>query len=364
MSDDHPLDIERIERFVAPRGPSGDERAVADVFEHAIKPHVDAVSRDELGNVIATSEGIGPEIMVAAHTDELGFLVDGITDAGFLRFRMLGGHYKGNLAGQGVLVGPDRVPGVVGAKSRHYMTDEEKESLPENLHIDVGARNGDEVADLNVRPGDFATFDRDVTALANGRLAGRAIDDRIALAILVAVAERTDADATIHYVATVQEEVGLRGARAAGFSVDPDVGIAVEIFPADDYPSGGNHVDVELDAGPVVELGDGTSEYMFGGLLVDRRTLAWLTDASDVADVEVQHAVMLGGTTDATQVQGVRGGRHAGAIAVPCRYTHSPVETVSLADARETVDVLCAALVTPFPSAEDARRRPSEGGDA
>lgn len=359
MTADPAIDFEELERLVAVRGPPGAEYPVADVFAELIEPHVDSVSDDEMGNVIATSEGEAdaPEIMLAAHTDELALLVDGVTDDGFLEYAMLGGHYKGNFPGQQVRVGPDGVLGVVGPKSRHLMSEDEKDSLAENLVVDVGATSREEVADLNVEPGDHATWDREVTRLANDRVAGRALDDRIALAMLVAVARNTDTDATVHYVATVQEEVGLRGARAAGFSVDPDVGVALEIFPADDYPAGEpSDPTVEVGAGPVVEFGDGTSEYLFGGVLVDRQTFEWLQSAAGARDVAVQHAVMISGTTDATQLQQVRGGRHAGAIAVPCRYTHSPVETLSLADANEATEVLAEAIRTEFPSREEVRR--------
>jgi endoglucanase len=106
----------------------------------------------------------------------------------------------------------------------------------------------------------------------------------------------------------------------------------------------------------VVEFGDGTSEYMFDGIIVDRQTRTWLADAAADAGVAVQHDVMLTGSTDATEFQRVRGGRHAGAIAVPCRYTHSPVETASLADADGTVATLVAALERPFPGRDEIRR--------
>ncbi|ELY38871.1 M42 family metallopeptidase [Natronorubrum tibetense] len=371
------MDIDRTEldRLVAARGGPGGEYRVARVFEELIEPHVDEISWDAMGNVVATSYGGGEngddggekngdgnegseEIMLAAHTDELAFLIDGITDDGLCSFSMLGGHYRGYLLGQHVRVGPDAVPGVIGAKPRHFMNGEEKEALPETLHIDLGARSRDEVADLNVEPGDQATWDRELTDLANGRLTGRALDDRIALAILVAVARVADPDRTVHYVATVQEEVGLRGARAAVHEVDPDVAIALEIFPTDDYPTDGERaVDVELGSGPVVELGDGTSEYLFGGVLVDRQTLEWLKRAGETADVPLQHDLMIGGTTDATEFQSAGRGRHAGAIAVPCRYTHSPVELIDLADAEETADVLAAALESPFPDRTDVRGR-------
>ncbi|MFC5277763.1 M42 family metallopeptidase [Halorubrum rubrum] len=347
-----------VERLVSTRGPPGDEYPVAAVFEELVEPHVDAVSRDPMGNLVATSEGDpdAPELMFAAHTDELALLVDSITEEGFLEFVMLGGHYKGNLPGQGVRVGPEAVPGVIGPKSRHRMTDEERESLAEDLVVDVGATNRSEVAALDVEPGDHATWDRTVMRLANDRIAGRALDDRVALAMLLAIAREEDADATVHYVATVQEEVGLRGARAAGHGVDPDVAVALEVFPANDYPTGvDGRPEVAVGGGPVVEFGDGTSEYLFGGLLVDRRTRSWLTEAADAAGVSVQEAVMLRGTTDATEFQSVRGGRHAGAVAVPCRYTHSPVETLSLADANDATRALAEAIRTPFPGRDEVR---------
>ncbi|WP_227355080.1 M42 family metallopeptidase [Haladaptatus salinisoli] len=351
------VSLDDLETLVEAAGAPGNEYAVADRFAELIEPHVDDVSFDPMGNVVATSEGSDFEIMLAAHTDELGFLVDDVDEDGFLRFRMLGGHYKGNLSGQRVRVGPDGVLGVVGPRCRHYMSGEEKESLPENLRIDVGAASREEVAALNVEPGDYATWDCGVSELANDRVSGRALDDRIALAILLAVAREEDVDPTVHYVATVQEEVGLRGARAAGHDVDPDVGVALEIFPVDDYPAGrSDGVNATLDGGPVVEFADGTSEYLFGGVIVDRQTRTWLRDAADAADVSIQHDVMLSGSTDATELQQVRGGRHAGAIAVPCRYTHSPVETLSMRDAEETAEVLLSALGREFPGRDEIRR--------
>jgi endoglucanase len=351
------VDYADLEALVEARGAPGNEYAVADAFADLIGPHVDRVAYDDLGTVIATSEGSEFEVMLAAHTDELGLLIDGVDDEGFLEYVMLGGHYRGNFSGQRVRVGPEGVLGVVGPRCRHYMSDQEKDALAEDLRIDLGAADPDEVADLNVEPGDFATWDRDVRRLAGDRITGRALDDRLLLAVLVAVAREADVEPTVHYVATVQEEVGLRGARAAGYAVDPDVGVALEVFPVDDYPAGRDDgVDATLDGGPVVEFGDGTSEYMFGGLIVDRQTRTWLTGAAADAGVDVQHDVMLTGSTDATEFQQVRGGRHAGAIAVPCRYTHSPVETASLADADETVAVLLAALDRPFPTREEIRR--------
>jgi len=352
-----------LDRLVSARGGPGNEHAVATVFEELIQPYVDEIRWDAMGNVIATSVGTeteAPEIMLAAHTDELALLIDDVTDDGLCSFAMLGGHYKGYLLGQHVRVGPDAVPGVIGAKPRHFMNSEEKERLPETLHIDLGVDSPAAVADLNVEPGDHATWDRELTDLGGTRVSGRALDDRIALAILVAVA-RNLGDAggrTVHYVATVQEEVGLRGARAAVHDVDPDIALALEIFPTDDYPVDGERTgNTAIGDGPVVEFGDGTSEYLFGGVLVDRQTLTWLERAAEAAEVSLQHDLMIGGTTDATEFQSAGRARHAGAIAVPCRYTHSPVELIDMADAHDTVDVLCAALEQPFPERTDTRGR-------
>lgn len=276
--------LDNLKEFVYARGPGGDERSVAEVFERRIKSYVDDVSWDEMGNVIATKEGDSDsEILIAGHTDELALLVDGFTEDGFVSYSKIGGHYKGNLIAQEVLIGPDEVPGVIGTKCRHHTSREEKEQLlADDLYIDVGASSPQEVRELNIQPGDRATWNSTVTELGYGRVAGRAIDDRIALAILVELARQTETDATVHFAATVQEEVGLRGARATGYNVDPDVGIALEIFPADDYPAadeGGQQVN--LGDGPVIELADG-DEYLFDGMLVDRQTLSWLRRGSEV----------------------------------------------------------------------------------
>jgi endoglucanase len=354
------IDEDDLAAFVAARGAPSNEYDVADEFAERIDDHVDTVERDAQGNVIATSQGDEDalEVMLAAHTDELALLVDTVRDDGFLEYTKIAGHYKGNFPGQRVVVGPDEVLGVLGPKSRHRMSDEEKEEIDEaSLTIDIGAASAEEVAELNVEPGDFATWDREYDHLVNGRITGRALDDRIALAILVAVAEAAETEMTVHYVATVQEEVGLRGARMVGHAVDPDVGIALEIFPADDYPAADEpEPSAVLGEGPVVEFADGTSEYLFGGVLVDRETRTWLKRGAASAGVDVQETVMISGSTDATELQQVRGGRYAGAIAVPCRYSHSPVETLDLADANETAATLVNALDTEFPGPDEIRR--------
>lgn len=352
------VEFEELERLVSARGPPGDEYDVADVFEELIEPHVDSVAQDEMGNVVATSEGDSdaPEIMLAAHTDELSFLVTDVTDDGFLRFSWLGAHYTGNLPGQRVRVGPDGVLGVIGPKSRHRMDDEEFENLPEDLSIDVGATSADDAREMNIREGDFVTWDRGVERLANGRVTGRALDDRVGLAVLVAVARAAETDATVHYVATVQEEPGLRGAQMTAYDLDPDIAVAVDIFPGD-HPGEDDEFDAALDEGPAVEIADGVSDELLTGVLVNRQTQEWFRSAGEAADVDMQWTLFLGGTTDATQFQVVRGGRHAGVVSVPCRYTHSPVETLSMDDADDTADLLVEALATPFPSREEARDR-------
>lgn len=284
--------------------------------------------------------------------------MDNVQDDGLLEYMKIAGHYKGNFSGQRVVIGPDAVLGVIGPKSRHYMTEEEKENIDEeSLCIDIGATSPEEVEELDVEPGDFATWDQEYEHLANGRITGRALDDRIALAVLIAVAREADTNLTVHYAATVQEEVGLRGARMSGFSVDPNIAIALEIFPADDYPAADEqNPSVTLGEGPVIEFADGTSEYLFGGVLVDSETRTWLKNGAETADIDVQETVMIGGTTDETEFQQFRGGRYAGAIAVPCRYTHSPVETLDLDDANETVSTLVASLNTEFLGPNEIRR--------
>lgn len=352
------VEFDELARLVSARGPPGDEYEVADVFADLVGPHVDDVRRDDLGNVIATSEGDGdaPAVMLAAHTDELAFLVTGVTEDGFLRFSRLGAHYTGNLPGQRVRVGPDGVLGVIGPESRHRMDEDEAERLPEDLAIDVGATSAADARDLGVREGDYATWDREVARLANGRVTGRALDDRIGLAVLVAVARAAETDATVHYVATVQEEPGLRGAQMTAHDLDPEVAVAVDIFPGD-HPGVADEFAAALDGGPAVELAEGVDARSLTGALVGRQVQAWFRRAGESTGVDLQWSVFLGGLTDAKEFQRVRGGRHAGVVSVPCRYTHSPVETLSMADADDAAALLVEALSTPFPSREEARGR-------
>jgi endoglucanase len=348
------IKIKELNQLVKTRGPSGDEFDVAELYADLVEPHVDTVQTDASGNVIATDQGAddAPEIMLAAHTDELAFMIDEITDDGFLRFSWLGAHYPGNFAGQDLEIGPDRVPGVIGPKSRHRM-DEEYDGLPEEWYIDLGVDSAEAARELNIRVGDYATWDQGMTELANGRFSGRAMDDRVGLAVLLAVARTADPKATVHYVATVQEEPGLRGAEMTGYELDPDIAIAVDIFPGN-HPGDDDRVEVPLGQGPAVELAEGVGD-MLNGVLVNRQVREWLTRAGKQADVETQPTVFQDGFTDARALQIVRGGRHAGVVSVPCRYTHSPVETFQKSDADETVALLSAAVETPFPSREESR---------
>ncbi|OYR75908.1 M42 family metallopeptidase [Halorubrum ezzemoulense] len=347
--------IDDLRQLIDARGPSGDEHSVAAVFRTLIESHVDDVSTDDFGNLVATSEGArnAPEILLAAHTDELAFLIDEITDDGFLRFSWLGAHYPGNFAGQRVEVGPERVPGVIGPKSRHRMDDEEARSLPEDWYIDLGADSEEAVEQLDVRVGDYATWDRGLVSLAGGRFSGRAIDDRLGLAILAAVARTTDTDATVHYAAVAQEEPGLRGAETTGYQVDPDIALAVDVFPGN-HPGDDDRFEVPLGGGPAVELAEGVGQ-MLNGVLVNRQVREWIRRAGGEVDVEPTNCVFRNGFTDARALQTIRGGRHAGTVSVPCCYTHSPVETFQKSDAVETVSLLSAALTTPFPSREESR---------
>lgn len=354
------VDYEELKQLISVRGPPGDEYEVADVFSELVEPHVDTVTQDDLGNVIATDEGDAdePEILIAAHTDELAFLITDITEDGFLRFSRLGAHYTGNLPGQRVRVGPDGVLGVIGPKSRHRMDDSEATSLPDDLSIDVGAPTESAARDLNVREGDYATWDREVDRLSHGRVTGRAIDDRIGLAVVLAVARTANTEATVHYVATVQEEPGLRGAQMTAYDLDPDIAIAVDIFPGD-HPGADDEFSAKLDGGPAVEMAEGVDARSLSGALVNRQTQKWFRTAGTAADIDIQWSVFLGGLTDAKEFQRIRGGRHTGVVSVPCRYTHSPVETISMDDANEAAKLLTEALSTPFPPREAAMdRRP------
>jgi len=328
-----------LDRLLETPSPSGFEVDGQRVWVEYVSEFADEVRTDEYGNAVAVHEGSGdgPVIGVAGHADEVGFIVRTIDEDGFVHIDAIGGSDRTVSRGQHVTIHGDDgpVPGVIGQTAIHLRDgDEEYEDISDQ-RIDVGATDEEEARDL-VSVGDPITFSSTVEDLQGSRIAGRGVDNRVgtwtAAETLREAVER-DVDATVYAVSTVQEELGLRGARMIGFELDPDAVVAVDVTHALDYPHAPGNAggEVELGGGPVV--GRGSANHP---VLVDlARQSAEIRDL----DVQLQAAGVRTGT-DADAFYTSRSGVPSLNVSIPNRYMHTPVEVVDTDDLVAVVDLL------------------------
>jgi endoglucanase len=324
-------------------GPSGYETPPAAVWREAAAAFAD-VESDTMGSSYARVAGTagGPSVAIIGHIDEIGLIVTHIEDTGFLRFAAVGGWDPQILVGQRVTVSTSagQVPGVVGRKPIHLLKDEDRKRVAElkELHIDIGAADGDEARGM-VRIGDTAVLPGDPVELPNGRAVSKAMDNRLGAFVAYEaarlVAEAGGAPGDVIAVAAVQEEIGLNGARTAAHRLRPDVAVVVDVTHATDAPgievgALGKH---ELGSGPVLERGATLHPVLF-----DRMQAA--AEAAGIAYTVAATASRTG--TDADVVHMTRDGIPTTIVSLPLRYMHSPVELVQLSDVLEAAQVIAA----------------------
>ncbi|QIO23144.1 M42 family metallopeptidase [Haloarcula sp. JP-L23] len=332
-----------LESLLTIPAPSGYEADSQRVWVEYVREFADEVRTDDYGNAVATLHGNDTSVALAGHGDEIGFIVRDVTDDGFLRIERIGGSDKTVSRGQHVTVhtadGP--LSGVVGQTAIH-LRDPDDESVPEvaEQHIDVGAEDGDELEEL-VDRGDPVTFQQTLSELENGRLAARGMDNRIGIWAaaegLRRAAER-GVDATVHAVSTVQEEVGLQGAKMVGFDLDPDAVLAVDVTHATDAPDspGKRSNGIELGGGPVVARGSANHPVVVEALRE--------AGADEELAVQLQAAGIRTGT-DADAFFTARGGIPAANVGLPNRYMHTPVEVIDPEDLDGVADLLAGFAV-------------------
>ena len=336
---------ELLERLSNAHGVSGSEGSVLSIIKKELKGYVDEIREDAMGNLIAVRRGNKFKVMLAAHMDEIGLMVKYIDDKGFVRFVALGGWYAPTLYNQRVVLhgSKGKCFGVIGGKPPHMMDDDERKKgvKVDDMFIDVGASNRAEVIQLGIDIGTPVTIDREFTALANDRVTGKAFDNRAGVVMLIKTLKAVESPFTIYGVFTVQEEVGLKGARTSAYALDPDVAIATDVTIPGDHP-GMEMKDaaVEMGKGPVITIVDSSGR----GLIANRKVVKWLRDAAEANNIPVQVEVGSGGTTDATAIHLTKGGIPSTTLSIPSRYIHSPVEVLDLRDIDAAVDLLVAAL--------------------
>ena len=337
--------LDFLKRIVNAPSPSGYEQPAARVYRAYAEPFADRVTTDVHGNVAAVlNSHAATRVMLAGHMDEIGFIVHHIDDQGLLHFQAIGGHDSAIPVGQRVWVhGRERIAGVIGRTAIHLQDEAERKRKPEfkDLWIDVGATSraqAEEVVDL----GDVATFQYEFQPLLGDRATARGFDNKMGSFVVVEALRLLKQDGGLHAdvgvyaVATVQEEIGLRGARTASYAIAAQTGLAVDVNHAVDYPgvSKARHGQLEVGKGPSVSRGPNTNPVTFE--LIAR---AAREDA-----IPYQISVNPGGTgTDANAMQLNRGGMATGLLGVPIRYMHTPCELMSLEDVEN-----CARLMAAY----------------
>lgn len=300
-------------------GVPGHEDAVADIMEKYLKDVTDEIKYDRLGSFIARKKGKSdsPKIMIAGHMDEVGFMVKEITEEGYIKFIPLGGWWGHVALAQRVIIKTSQgdIPGVIGSKPPHILPEEERKKVMEikDLYIDVGAQDKerfDVVKELKIRPGDSIIPDSPFTIMANPRMyMAKAWDNRIGCAAVIDVIKNfagIEHPNTIYGVGTVQEEVGLRGARTSANLVDPDVGFSIDVNIAKDIPG--------IEGKPPEKCGSGPSISVYDGSMVPNRRLRDL-----ILDIAEEHKIPY--HLSALERGGTDGGSiHLNRIGVPTIY--------------------------------------------
>ena len=347
---------EFLDELLATASPSGFEAASQRVWIEYVSEYADEVRTDEYGNAVAVLDGDGPAVALAGHGDEIGFMVREIEDDGTIRMSRIGGSDRTVSQGQHVRIHTDDgpLPGVIGQTAIH-LRDPEEDSLQDidEQHVDIGVEDGEAAAEL-VERGDPITFQQTVSELAEGRIAARGLDNRVGIWAAAEGFRRvaaTDPDATVYAVSTVQEELGLQGAKMVGFDLDPDVAIAADVTHATDEPGtpGNKQTGVELGGGPAVARGSANHPNVVDAV----------RDVADEEGIDVQlEAAGIRTGTDADAFYTSRNGTPSLYLGLPNRYMHTPVEVLDLDDLDAAAELLgqFAARVDEYEYAVDINR--------
>jgi endoglucanase len=338
------MDVSLLKDVCEIAGAPGFEKRIRDLIIELVTPYADEIKTDNLGNVIAVKKGQrnpdGKRVMVAAHMDEIGFIVTHIDDNGFLRFHTLGGFDPKTLTAQRVIVhGKKDLIGVMGSKPIHVMSQEERNKLPKttDFFIDLGMPK--EEVEKYISIGDPVTRDRELIEMGEC-VNCKSIDNRVAVFILIEALKNLKNPAyDVYATFTVQEEVGIRGANVAAHSINPDFGIALDTTIAFDVPGAQAHE-------KVTELGKGTAIKIMDAMTIcDYRMVAFMKQIADQEKITWQPEILTAGGTDTAGVQRMgKQGAIAGAISIPTRHLHQVIEMAHKSDIQGSIDLLVACL--------------------
>ena len=309
-------------------GPTGSETSVAGVIEGMIKDYADEIKHDAMGNLIAIRHGGGKRIMLAAHMDQIGFIVTSIDENGFARIHPLGGIARNVTLGRKVIF-ENGTEGAIyfeqTSEGGSYDVDMKR------MFIDIGAKSREEAL-KKIHVGDAATYAPGVIDMG-ARMCSPAMDNRAGCAVLVELMREMTTTNEVACVFTTQEEVGLRGARAAAFELDPELGVALDVTTSCDTPKCARSCACVLGKGPTIKIMDSS-------MVCSPQAVREMRQAAERAGVEYQNEVLTAGGTDGAAMQLTRGGVPSGVISIPCRYVHTPVEMVEVSDLEGAVRIL------------------------
>ncbi|MDR0659977.1 MAG: M42 family metallopeptidase [Prevotellaceae bacterium] len=328
-----------IELLESP-SPSGFEQNTQNIFKRFTTEHADEVQTDKNGNVFAIKRGKGKKrIMLIGHGDEIGLMVKYVTDDGYIHFVPIGGIDLHILQGSKIDIHTKNgaIRGVIGRKPWHLMRkeDAERQLTMEELWIDIGAKDKTEALNM-VSIGDPITFAKGVDFLPNGLITSKAIDNKVGIFIVAAVIQalkEKETDASIYAVSGVQEEISYKGSHTSTFQIAPDIGIAVDVTHATDYPSMDKRAfgDIKINGGAVIARGSRSNPRVF----------ELLTNAADKTEKPYQiESIPADSRTDAEGIHMTREGAASSIVSIPCRYMHTPGEIVSLNDVEATIELL------------------------
>lgn len=325
-------DFELLQKLCNSCGVSGDESRIKDIILKEITPFVNDVKVDCLGNIIALKKGekkSSKKLMLSAHMDEVGFIVTYITDDGLLKFNTVGGINENVICGKSVVVGEKQIPGVIGLKPVHLLdSDERQKTVPiEDLYIDIGAKNKNEVLE-NISIGDSACFLPNYV-LENNMIKSKAIDDRVGCFILINLIKQ-NLPFDMYFTFVVQEEIGLRGAKIAAYTVDPDLAIVVEATTAADIKG-------TLPEKQVCKVGEGAViSFMDKSTIYNKDLYKLALNLAQANNIKVQVKSLVAGGNDAGAIHMARNGVKTIAVSLPCRYLHTSCSMICAEDIFET----------------------------
>lgn len=338
--------MDLMEKLSTTNGISGFEGKIVDIIKEELKNNVDEIQDDLMGNVIAIKKGDekGKKVMLASHMDEIGLMVRHIDKKGFIKFSKIGGINDQMLLNQTVTIHGKSgdITGVIGSKPPHIMKAAERKKVVEyeNMFIDIGAFSKKEAEKL-IAIGDPISFKASYEKFPNDLIMGKALDNRIGCYIMIEVMKRVNSKATVYGVGTVQEEVGLKGAKTSSFKINPDIAFALDVTIAGDHPGiKPDEAPVVIGKGPAVVLVDASGR----GIITPEKVKNLVISAALENNIKYQPEVSEGGTTDGSAIHLTREGIPTGVVSVPTRYIHTTVSIASMKDIEATIDLLVKTI--------------------